>query len=76
MLAALHAHRRAQRADREQSASESDQQGARPEQQWGLERRREHDGGERRKPEHGTDLYLRFDFTLKAEAATTALAAE
>ena len=28
------------------------------------------------KPEHGTDLYLRFDFTLKPEAAATALAAE
>ena len=28
------------------------------------------------KPEHGTDLYLRFDFTLKAEAAAAALAAE
>ena len=28
------------------------------------------------KPEHGTDLYLRFDFTLKAEAASAALAAE
>ncbi|MCU0829072.1 MAG: hydroxyquinol 1,2-dioxygenase [Tabrizicola sp.] len=28
------------------------------------------------KPEHGTDLYLRFDFTLKPEAAASALAAE
>ncbi len=28
------------------------------------------------KPEHGTDLYLRFDFTLKPEAAVSALAAE
>jgi catechol 1,2-dioxygenase len=28
------------------------------------------------KPEHGTDLYLRFDFTLKPEAAAAALAAE
>jgi protocatechuate 3,4-dioxygenase beta subunit len=28
------------------------------------------------KAEHGTDLYLRFDFTLKPEAAATALAAE
>ncbi len=27
-------------------------------------------------PEHGTDLYLRFDFTLKPEAAAAALAAE
>jgi catechol 1,2-dioxygenase len=27
-------------------------------------------------PEHGTDLYLRFDFTLKAETSTPALAAE
>jgi catechol 1,2-dioxygenase len=28
------------------------------------------------KPEQGTDLYLRFDFTLKAAAAATAMAAE
>ena len=28
------------------------------------------------KPEHGTDLYLRFDFTLKAGESTSALAAE
>ena len=28
------------------------------------------------RPEHGTDLYLRFDFKLKAEAAQSALAAE
>lgn len=28
------------------------------------------------KAEHGTDLYLRFDFTLKPEASATALAAE
>ena len=54
MLAALHAHRRAQRANREQAAAESDQQGADPEQQRGLERRREHDCGEGWKPEHGT----------------------
>lgn len=31
---------------------------------------------EKGKAEHGTDLYLRFDFTLKAEAASAALAAE